>query len=405
MSHAAAGTTSGLHNPAVHVGAPAPDTQDDWVTTNVYVHGFADLPTSTDRVQSPNFFCFGYEWYLWVYPRGFNMSSETQEMISVYLVLSSAATITVDLHLVIDGFTGTNHKLTTFSFDKVKSTSVHGSQRFLTRELALTYLAKGALVFGVRMKRVERANIFIPDNPSTRLTTKDFFMDEECADVIFSIKWGLKYIKFYAHRMILKKAAPQLAELSLSDKSPSIIELPNVTPQTFNDLLRYIYGFKIPDLGKDISHTKDIIEVADKYGVTSLKLEAEVCYVSSLQLTLENVMDQFLFAEAKNCAFLKEKVIDFIINNSAEVMKQKKLTNVDGGPSMSDILAAVARGQAEKSTEKEFCTMSINELRHNAHKDGVDVDGSREMLVSALELSIVGEGGRRTRRRNDQNIS
>jgi len=73
----------------------------------------------------------------------------------------------------------------------------------------LTFLTKGALVIDVRMKPNDYSAPFIPDNPSTRLTAKDFFMDEESADVVFEVKGGSETndsAKFYAHRLILKKS-------------------------------------------------------------------------------------------------------------------------------------------------------------------------------------------------------
>jgi hypothetical protein len=385
----AVGTASGLHNPVVDVGTPSPNTQQDWVKTKVYFHGFDDVPSTTELLKSPSFYCLGHEWALDLYPRG-NKRDENiflEGSMGLYLAHHSNGKIEIEYGFAFVDFIETPNMNTIYAFSDRDS---YGCPACIEHEKALLLLVNGALVIEVRMKLVKTATPFIPENPSTRLTAKEFFNDQEYADVIFEIKWGLlkkTATKFYAHRMFLKKAAPQLAELSLSVEPPSVIELPNISPQTFNDLLLYIYGCKIPGFGKDISHTKEIIEVADKYGVTTLKLEAEALYVSSLTMTLENMMEHFTFAEAKNCAYLKEKAIDFIISNSAEVMKQKKLTNVDGGPSMSDIIAAVARGQAVKSIEKEFCTMSINELRHNAHAKDVEVDGSREMLISALEGS------------------
>ena len=121
--------------------------------------------------------------------------------------------------------------------------------------------------------------------------------------------------------------------------------------------------------------------------MTNLKLEAEVCYASSLSFSFENVSEHLSFAEAKKCAYLKEKALDFVISNTAEIIKRKILTNTSESPIMSDILAAVARSQAEKKDVKDLCAMTINELRHRSHEKGLDVDGSREMLVSTLESS------------------
>ena len=67
----------------------------------------------------------------------------------------------------------------------------------------------------------------------------------------------------------------------------------------------YMYGFDIPTFGANFSDAKELIEAADKYGVTNLKLEAEARYVDSLSITMENVMEHLAFADSKNCALLK----------------------------------------------------------------------------------------------------
>ena len=54
-----------------------------------------------------------------------------------------------------------------------------------------------------------------------------------------------------------------------------------------------------------------------------------------------------------------------------------------------DLLAAFVRGEREEGgvggeNENLFTTMRINELRKMAHEKGLDVDGSREMLIATL---------------------
>ncbi len=63
------------------------------------------------------------------------------------------------------------------------------------------------------------------------------------------------------------------------------------------------------------SHANELIDAADKYGVVNLKLEAEVRFVEATTFTMDNVMDNLLYAESKNCALLKESVMDFIAEN------------------------------------------------------------------------------------------
>ena len=37
--------------------------------------------------------------------------------------------------------------------------------------------------------------------------------------------------------------------------------------------------------------------------------------------------------------------------------------------------------------DDQLCTMRISDLRRKVHEKGLDVDGSREMLIAALEES------------------
>jgi len=60
------------------------------------------------------------------------------------------------------------------------------------------------------------------------------------------------------------------------------------------------------------------------------------------------------------------------------------------GNLMRDLMAAYARGEREEGgadgdNNTQFTTMRISELRQKAHEKGIDVDGSREMLISALK--------------------
>ena len=53
-----------------------------------------------------------------------------------------------------------------------------------------------------------------------------------------------------------------------------------------------------------------------------LKLEAEAAYVKSTDITMDNAMDNLLYADAKNCALLKEAVMNFLAENSAEAYEK-----------------------------------------------------------------------------------
>jgi len=54
-----------------------------------------------------------------------------------------------------------------------------------------------------------------------------------------------------------------------------------------------------------------------------LKLEAEACLVEMTVFSEENVLDLLLYAESKNCALLKEVVMDFIVEKRVDVLNKQ----------------------------------------------------------------------------------
>eukprot|EP00986_Skeletonema_menzelii_P017783 scaffold22011_cov132-Skeletonema_menzelii.AAC.2 len=73
-------------------------------------------------------------------------------------------------------------------------------------------------------------------------------------------------------------------------------------------------------------HAKDIINAADKYSIVNRKQEAEAAYVKSTEITIETAIDILLYADSMNCAFLKEVVMDFLVENHGEAIKYRSLT-------------------------------------------------------------------------------
>ena len=103
---------------------------------------------------------------------------------------------------------------------------------------------------------------------------------------------------------------------------------------------------------------------------------------------VENLMDHLLYAESKNCALLKEAAMDFMLENRAEVPEKVSFDDAPGGFARV-VLAAMERGARNGGTDGDSRTdlraMRINELRWKAHEKGLNVDGSREMLIAALK--------------------
>eukprot|EP00985_Skeletonema_marinoi_P004848 scaffold2105_cov103-Skeletonema_marinoi.AAC.1 len=262
----------------------------------------------------------------------------------------------------------------------------------------------GTLSFIISIK--DEQNHFVPTNPLSN-AIRGLFLDEASADVCIEVTMsetkedGKKKVKvlgsYPAHRFILKTCAPMLAALceSNSGEGTTTVSLTGIRPSVFFLLLLYVYGGRIPKLELK-SEAKEIIDAADKYSIVNLKLEAEAVYVESTRITVDNAIDNLLYADSKNLALLKETVIDFLPDNGEdngeEVIGKIEFKDSDmPGNIVKDVLVAVARIKKEVRNEviSGLNVMRVSELRRKLDEKGLNVDGSRETMIEALKSSAV----------------
>jgi hypothetical protein len=267
----------------------------------------------------------------------------------------------------------------------------------------LSSLVDGALIIEVHVRLAKPTKSvpppFIPENPVAKMI-QGLFLDEKSSDIIFEVaedkgkNSAMKVaitspVSFSAHRLIMKNCSSIFAELCESQNDNTRqIQIIDVKPNIFRLLLSYMYGRKVSE-DDMVLHARDIIDAADKYGVVNLKLEAEASFVVGATFTIENVMELLLYADSKNLALLKEASMDYIVENKAEVIKKLSFADMIPGTLMRDLLAAVSRGErnidGSDGDESQYHSMRISELRKRSYDKGLHVDGSREMLIAALE--------------------
>ena len=237
---------------------------------------------------------------------------------------------------------------------------------------------------------------FIPTNPLCKNVRK-LFMDEETADVVFEVydgnclseehtnKKSKTTTNFHAHRLILKNNASALYEMCgvPGEGRITTVSITDVKPEIFKHMIYYTYGGKLSHEELE-TNAKDIINACDKYGIVNLKLEAEAHYVKSNEITMENMMDNLLYADSKNLALLKEAVMDYIVANKRNIMGKVSFDNVPGG-TVSDVLAAMARGEESGEGSTDYNSMRVGTLRKMLDEKGLDVDGSRESMIALLK--------------------
>ncbi len=371
---------------------------------------FEDLSSEKGHCMlSSKFSCFGNQWRLQLCPGGNNESPDG--MVAVYLErCSGGRNLAIKYSIAI---TDRDYQISR-QFKEMFDTGDDdwGWDEFCSRseitggEDEMGYLVKGALIIHVSMQLDD----FIPKNPALSIMLK-MFDDESSADVAFEIceqqksdnrksaKTSAENILYHAHRCILQHYSPELSALcATSDDGMTPITITDVKAEVFRRLLYYVYGGEISS-EEFVGNEKDFINAADKYGVTNLKLEAEVWYVNNTEITIENVIDNLLYADAMNCALLKESVMDFIVENKEPVIQRVSFRDVPGD-ACKDLLVAVARheetdsstnddddddGDDEIDAEKTYSKMRIRDLREKLHYKGLDIDGSRESLIASLK--------------------
>ena len=121
------------------------------------------------------------------------------------------------------------------------------------------------------------------------------------------------------------------------------VSIPDFKPDIFHHMLYYTYGGGVPD-NDLMSNAQDLIDAADKFGIVNLKLKAEACYVKSTMLTINNVLDNLCYTDSKNCAPLKEAVMDFIVDNCYDIISQISFENVPRSV-VTDLLIEIGRGK------------------------------------------------------------
>ena len=379
----------------VDVGTPSSEFLQQWSFAQVRFHGFANLSTDSDQyVDSSKFTCSGKQWHFRIYP------ASAPGKVSLYLCVNFGGESITIPHL---RFNINNSSVQVSGLRRGSTASATGWLGVVSREKVMESLVGGALVIEVFMRFDSKAQPppFIPENPSSCKVIQNMFNDQESSDVTIEVgehaaksnarkKAKTSPTTFYAHRAILQQCASVLYDMCGSGEEHSTtILITDVSPGIFHHLLHYIYGGKVSDDDMK-SNARDIINAADKYGVSNLKLEAEASLVHSTTFSMENAMDHLLYAEAKNCALLKETVLDFMVENKVEVLQKLSFKDAPG-TLINDVFAAVARGEKKSgndaSNDDQLCTMRISDLRRKVHEKGLDVDGSREMLIAALEGS------------------
>lgn len=319
----------------IEVGPPPPSFRDHQ-SIMVHFHNFEGLSRQKGIYEeTAPFKLFNHLWRISVAPGGDEDASSADGMISVALDLDSKGSIRVRYLFIVRDAVGEiirKTKQLDATFDQRHCWKGNLVSRSTVLEEALN---NGTFSIELRIQPVvdsesKYCKHFIPANRAIRQVTTDetesiissLLFDEESADICFDVSSPSDVtkpsVKIYAHKVILKARALDLARLCAGYDVLHPMPIYDVEPEIFRDLMRYIYGSHMDNTDWE-AVSKALLEVANKYDVTNLKVTAEAWYVTYFKFTAENVSDQFLYADAMSCPLLKEATVNFMVDNGVDV--------------------------------------------------------------------------------------
>ena len=191
-------------------------------------------------------------------------------------------------------------------------------------------------------------------------------------------------------KLILKMNAPILYGFCEGYEKGKNISIKDTTPKTFRIILQYAYGGDPSDsVTADADSGKDLIVAADRYGIVGLKMKAETELVKAVVINNKNLANWLLFADAMNCPLLKEQATSYFVSRATDLIDSNFPEKLNESPRiMNELMKAISTRLVNDSRfNNTGMNMAVNELRKELDEKGLDVDGSKEMLMSRLNES------------------
>ena len=394
-------TDISIHN-NLPSGFPDHLAPSSWKKVRFVFHRFGDMYHNVGDFEDSNQIeCLGYKWSLELFPGGCDI--QHKGYVSIFLVCHGVAP-GQEVHTNLCFRLGSDQSYQSIHVRGVFTNEDDrwGNCRAIGREDLLredTYEGPdlwkdileddGSFIIDVDIQ-VGIPRSYKPANTIKADMVK--VLDKACgenSDVVFQV--GER--TFHCFSGLLQVRAPELYSLvsEYDDRTP--IPILEVSPDTFQLLMLTVYGGELPEDKKSVEVLKPLISAADRFGCTNSKLLAEEDLVSSKSISIDNVAELLLFADGANCALLKEAAISYFLTNLENVRKPEGYSKLRESPHVLEEIMIEAAKESRKRpaspdlderdpNAKRLCVAA---LRSELNDKGLDVDGSREMLVSRLE--------------------
>ena len=167
--------------------------------------------------------------------------------------------------------------------------------------------------------------------------------------------------EFKAHKVVLAAASPFFRSLLKSNMRESNeqlirIELEEATASVMEDVLKYVYTGNV-SVTEESSH--NLIATADYLVLPCLKIA--VCDFLTKNVTIENCVFYYYFAEKYQCAELKEKCVKEINSNFSVVTETDDFLSLG----VDQVMAWVSSDDLTVSAEEEVFKGIVKWVSHN----------------------------------------
>lgn len=377
----------------------------------------------TDMKQDTNGNC----WRLQLYPGGCSDAVE-EGMIAIILINVGDADVTAKFTVIVRNSLGhavrleSNNAFHLFAKRGKRGFGYgYSDTRFMKRERILDK-ENGILVNGSSLHidiaieaKPHKEELYYPVAPVVPNMLKLFECGQD-ADVSFLVDGKI----VDAHLPVLRANAPCLAnrfkqghkydELlptvqhtrlvarrhshSSGCSIPSVTETESFTlvvdtsAEVLKLILRYVYAGVLPDQNTMLKLGTGLIEVAHQFEIFDFKMLVENALIEGCIFHHKNVVDYLLFAEANDCALLKEYAMDYFVLHVEDVLTSKYTKKLQAVPElMKEVLFAVAKSDKKAIQQSPVRLMTVSEMRKELAKEGLSVYGSKDVLLSRLEGS------------------
>lgn len=169
------------------------------------------------------------------------------------------------------------------------------------------------------------------DVPSVLLLS--LFEDSKYSDCILAVSGK----EFHAHKAILSVRSPVFDAMfsqEFREKTENKVEIPDISVEVFELLLRGIYTGRLSSLEK---HAEELLAATNKYQVDDLKTQCTQCLIS--RITSKSVISLLLLADMHHSTELKSECIKYITANLASVQATEGWKHLEENSSKhSDLL-------------------------------------------------------------------